>query len=155
MVFSSWCAPSVRWTTVLVSSKIQVRKCLATQKTNHLLKLNYLRVFGKRFSFFFKFSLVFQVWALNRLSAFVFFSSLKRIRIYEPGRYTPIRNSWEYPTGRGRARDRWRSNVVIRRKIDMTQHHLCFHKCRKWLSPLGPLLGTFKLLKTGVMLIDY
>ena len=47
-----------------------------------------------------------------------------------------------------------RSNIVIRRKIDITQHHLCFHKCRiKWLSQLGPLLGTFKLLKTGVILI--
>ena len=84
-----------------------MRKCPATQETNHLFKLNFtLEYYESDLS---KVSIKFLsfVSPLNWVSFFRFWpktgyqfssvSSLKRARIWDPGRYTPIRNSWECP----------------------------------------------------------
>ena len=85
-----------------------MRKCPAIRETNHLFDLNFTlecyesnlsKVSIKFLGFVSPLNWVsfFRVW-LKTGYQFSSVSSLKRARIWDPGRYTPIRNSWEWIT---------------------------------------------------------
>ena len=129
-----------------------MRKCPAIRETNHLFDLNFTLEYYEsnlskvsikfvRFVSPLNWVWFFRVW-LKTGYQFSSVSSLKRARIWDPGRYTPIRNSWECPPPP--------------RRIHITWDQWSKYKRREQFFFLFYRLGSvFPRLQNSVRLLSY